>query len=97
MERFLSFLIFFSNYAKYMKRIIAPTKLPTPVIWGLLIIWPERDLMKIYGMAFLLIPYLKGMKTTEWIVGLDTNNPKPYFEGWFDFLHRMMSIHQGNF
>jgi len=22
---------------------------------------------------------------------------KPYFDGWFDFLHRMMSIHQGNF
>jgi len=31
--------------------------------------------MKIYGMVSLLIQYLKGMKTTEWIVGLDINNP----------------------
>ena len=58
-----------------MKRIIAPTKPPIPVIWGLLITWPEPDLMKIYAMDFLLIPYLKGMKTTEWIVGSGINNP----------------------
>jgi hypothetical protein len=57
-----------------MKGIIAPIKQPIPVIWGLLITWPELDLMKIYGMDSLLIPYLKGMKTTEWIVGLDINN-----------------------
>jgi len=80
-----------------MKGIIAPTKLPTRVIWVLLIIWSEPDLMKIYVTVFPLIQYLKGMKTTEWIVGLGINNPKPYFDGWFDFLYRMFSIDQGNF
>ena len=42
----------------------------------LLIIWSDPDLMKSYVMAFPLIPYLKGTKTTEWIVGLDINNYK---------------------
>ena len=58
-----------------MKRIIALIKLLIRVIWVLLIIWSEPDLMKIYAMAFPLIRYLKGMKTTEWIVGSGINNP----------------------
>jgi len=61
-----------------MKGVIVPSKLPTRVIWLLLIIWSEPDLMKIYVMDFPLIPYLKGMKTTEWIVGLDINNHQLY-------------------